>query len=196
MAASTPVRPARSDGAPPRRSAPPVKTPVWRAALSALPPRAYAGACLAAIAVTIVANAAFFQHRAAPTPATPEAVPVVARAAAPNPAAEAPQQATPATVLPPARPASAPAAAPSNADPIADLLKGSGAAAPKEDKKLVMAAQSALIKLGYVVKADGDANSATLQALADFQKRHALPVTPTINAHVVKMLSAAVAAGD
>ena len=160
--------------------------------MCALPPRAYAGACLAAIAVTIVANAAFFQHRAAPTPAPPEAVPVAARAAAPNPATETPQQATPATVLPPTRPASP---APANADPIADLLNGNSAAAPKEDKKLVMAAQSALIKLGYVVKVDGDANAKTLQALADYQKRHALPITQTINAHVVKMLSAAVAAG-
>jgi len=33
--------------------------------------------------------------------------------------------------------------------------------------------------------------AATLQAVADYEKRHALPVTQTITAHVVKTLTAA-----
>jgi hypothetical protein len=188
IAASASVRSGASSS---RRAAPAAKIPRWRAVLAALPPRAYAGACLAAIAVTIVANAAFFQHRGATSPVSPAAAPVAARAASPAPAADAqPQVASvPAAVpSPPARPTASAPAASANDDPIADLLNGG---ASKDDKKQIMAAQTALVKLGYVVKVDGDANAGTLQAIADYEKRHSLPVTPSITAHVVKILTAA-----
>jgi len=188
IAASASVRSGQGSS---RRAAPAAKIPRWRAIVASLPPRAYAGACLAAIAVTIVANAAFFQHRAAPTAASPSAAPVAVRAASPAAAADSQPQVASVPVAvpsPPARPAATAPAASANDDPIADLLNGGAA---KDDKKQVMAAQAALVKLGYVVKVDGDVTAATLQAVADYEKRHALPVTQTITAHVVKMLTAA-----
>ncbi len=58
-----------------------------------------------------------------------------------------------------------------------------------------MAAQSALAKLGYTVKVDGDTNAVTMQAIGDYEKRHNLPPTTTIGPRIVKTLTAAANAG-
>jgi hypothetical protein len=97
-------------------------------------------------------------------------------------------------VLPPARPSRVVSALGSTATPsddaIADLING---ASPHDDnRRLVLAAQSALAKLGYGLKVDGDANASTMQALGDYEKRHNLPASSAISPRIVKMLTAAV----
>ena len=61
---------------------------------------------------------------------------------------------------------------------------------------LILAAQSALAKLGYPVKADGVEGTATDQALRDFERAHGLPVTTDVNPHLVKQLTAAARAAS
>ena len=78
-------------------------------------------------------------------------------------------------------------------DQIGDFLRG----APQGDaSRLVLAAQSALAKLGYEVKSDGVLGSATQQALRDFERAHGLPLTMEITPHLLQqLLSAARASG-
>jgi len=179
--------------------------------LRGVTPRVYAGACLAAITVGIVANAVLFQHghapiaapavTAAPAPAPTEAHRDLAPTPAPTIAAAPPaQSAAPPVdasvadvrVMPPARPNDLSQDMPTGSvaragDPIGDLLR----APPKDDKKLVMAAQTALVKLGYVLKADGEANAATSRAIADFERAHNLPQTGQVTPKIVKIIVAA-----
>ena len=54
-----------------------------------------------------------------------------------------------------------------------------------------MAAQTALAKLGYAVKADGTQGAATDQALREFEKAHGLPISTEVTPHLVKQLSSA-----
>jgi peptidoglycan hydrolase-like protein with peptidoglycan-binding domain len=56
---------------------------------------------------------------------------------------------------------------------------------------LILAAQTALVKLGYTVKPDGKEGAATQQALRDFERAHWLPAAPEINERVVKQLTLA-----
>ena len=91
----------------------------------------------------------------APAPVAPEK-PVSAEDSAPP--AQSPE------ALPPARPAEAAGSPPSSSDPIANLLAGETHC----DSRLVLAAQTALAKLGYAVKPDGKECAATQQALRDF----------------------------
>ena len=103
--------------------------------------------------------------------------------------------------VPPARPAhlgaaSEPAPAPAppaprSGDAIRDLLRGDSA---KETAHLTLAAQSALVKLGYVVKADGVAGATTTQAIEMFERAHGLPASGEITPKLVKQLNAALAA--
>ena len=60
-----------------------------------------------------------------------------------------------------------------------------------DDAHLVLAAQNALIKLGYSVKADGNEGAATHQALRDFERAHGLPPTTEITPRLVRHLTAA-----
>ncbi len=78
-----------------------------------------------------------------------------------------------------------PAPAPSR-DPIAQLLKP--AAAP-EPSKTVLAAQRALMKLGYVVKPDGIMRPATRQALEKFEREHGLSVHGDLSPKVLRALT-------
>ena len=74
------------------------------------------------------------------------------------------------------------------ADEIGDLLRGEPQG---EASRLVLAAQSALAKLGYAVKPDGAFGSATQQALRDFERAHGLPLTMEITPHLLKQLASA-----
>ena len=56
---------------------------------------------------------------------------------------------------------------------------------------MIVAAQTALAKLGYAVKADGTHGAATDQALREFEKAHGLPISTEVTPHLVKQLSAA-----
>jgi hypothetical protein len=166
--------------------------------------RLYLGAGLAIGLVGIGVNALLFQHERRPAPlfgsllapfSSPSRPP--AEPPAPKPASaerDAPAAQSPAA-LPPARPAAAAAAesspsAPS--DPITDLLRGE----PRVDgAHLILSAQTALAKLGYPVKPDGNDGLATQQALRDFERAHGLPLSSDITPRLVKQLTVAARAG-
>ena len=173
----------------------------WRR-LSATPARGYAAAALTAALVGIVVNALALQHARHPAPffARP---PVVAAAPAPTPAAPPAQVAAqaaaqaaaettgaPATPTPPARPVQfGGAAASGGGDAIADVLR---ADQEQEAQKRLAAAQAALVKLGYVVKADGEPSAATSAALRDFERAHGLPPSIDVTPRLLKALTSAV----
>jgi hypothetical protein len=169
----------------------------WRLKAEHLP--LYLGAGLAVGLVGIGVNALLFQHERRPaplfgslvapfsSPAQPPAAPAV-----PKPASaerEAPAAPPPVT-LPPARPAEAAEASPS--DPITDLLRGESHV---DGTHLILSAQTALAKLGYPVKPDGNDGLATQQAVRDFERAHGLPISTEITPRLVKQLTVAARAG-
>lgn len=176
----------------PRRIAGRVKVPHLRHCLAA---------ALAAGVVGIGANALLLQRERHPAPlfgaAPVKQTPATAQAAAPAPPkpASVERQAAPApspAALPPARPAEASESAPPAPDPIAALLNGE----PHSDgPHPVLAAQTALMKLGYPVKPDGNEGPATEQALRDFERAHGLPLTTEITERLVKQLTQATRGG-
>ncbi|MGA8583085.1 MAG: peptidoglycan-binding domain-containing protein [Roseiarcus sp.] len=159
--------------------------------------RLYLGAALAIGLVGIGVNALLFQHERRPaplfgsllapfsSPSRPPAAPPVPKPASVERDASAAQ--SPAA-LPPARPAD-PA---DSSDPITDLLRGE---ARVDGAHLILAAQTALAKLGYPVKPDGNDGLATQQALRDFERVHSLPLSTEITPRLVKQLSVAARAG-
>jgi hypothetical protein len=81
-------------------------------------------------------------------------------------------------------------------DGISQLLKAppagpaptaGAAAAPR---KLVLAAQRALVKLGFVLKPDGVAGLATRQAIERYERDHGLPVRGDLSRAIIRQLSA------
>jgi peptidoglycan hydrolase-like protein with peptidoglycan-binding domain len=85
--------------------------------------------------------------------------------------------------------APAPTAAPARRDPIAALLGGEPANVTPPAAR-VMAVQKALIKSGFVLKADGQWGASTREALAGFERERKLPVTGDLSARTLKELSA------
>ncbi len=163
----------------------------------ALPPRLYIGAILSALLAGIGVNALVLQRERHPAPLFQPAP--AKKVAAPAPVAPAPMPPPAPTVAHEAAAAPVPAApipaAPSGgqrSDPIGDLLRGESP--PADDSHLVVAAQTALAKLGYPVKADGAQGGATDQALREFERGHGLPISTEITAHLVRQLTAAVRA--
>ena len=61
----------------------------------------------------------------------------------------------------------------------------------EEAQKRLAAAQTALVKLGYVVNVDGEASAATITALRDFERTHGLPPSNDVSPRLLKALSAA-----
>ena len=175
--------------------------------LSATPARGYAAAALTAALVGIVVNALALQHARHPAPFFAHA-PAVAAAAAPNPT-QAPAQvspqvpaqasaqaaaettAAPVAPTPPARPVQLGATAANGGDDaIADMLR---ADQEREAQKRLAAAQAALVRLGYVVKTDGETSAATSTALRDFERAHGLPPSNDVTPRLLKALSTAAA---
>ena len=158
--------------------------------LGATPPRGYAAAALTAALIGIVVNALALQHARHPAPffvhesATAPIAPVAPAAPIAASNASAP--------TPPTRPvalgAPAAAAATGPVDPIGDMLRTSER---EEAQKRLAAAQTLLIKLGYVVKPDGEANAATITALRDFERARGLPPSNDVSARLLKALTAA-----
>jgi hypothetical protein len=153
-----------------------------------MPARGYAAAALTAVLVGIVINALTLQHERHPAP-------FFARASAQPSPAPAPLAAQPgaeaAPPAPPARPAQLNAeasAAGSRGDAIGDILR---ADQEQEAQKQIAAAQGALIRLGYVVKTDGELNAATITALHDFEHSHGLAPSTAVTAKLLKTLTAA-----
>jgi len=161
--------------------------------LLALPARGYAGAALAAVLTAIVVNALILQHQRHPAPFFAAHPP--AAEAPPTPTAKA-REPGPVAVLPPARPAALASDAGSPAggrgvDAIGEVLREE---ADKEAQKSILAAQNALIKLGYALGADGTLDAATAAALRDFERAHALPLSTEVTPRLLKHLTAAAAA--
>jgi peptidoglycan hydrolase-like protein with peptidoglycan-binding domain len=77
-------------------------------------------------------------------------------------------------------------------DQIGDLLRGKPVA---DESRLIRAAQSALAKLGYPVKADGAEDRATRRALRDFERAHGLALNIEVSSQLVSQLTTAVQAG-
>jgi hypothetical protein len=144
-------------------------------------------------------------------PATVAAVTPPAGPATPKPAeqvqaepAEAPAPLTmPAPVQRPHHAAADSAISPSKPkqdDAIAKLLKASTAPATgdktpaktqdKENPKTIMAAQHALMKLGFVVKPNGTFGPATKAALESFERDQHLPVKGEMSRKILRQLSA------
>ena len=172
--------------------------------------RLYLGAALAVVLIGIGVNALVLQRERHPAPLFGPP-PSPSSSPAPGPAAPLPPQAasadrdssapetSPATSLatqpatPPARPTDTVEATPSRAsDPITDLLRGE---ARGDATRLVAAAQTQLVKLGYPVKPDGNEDAATQQALRDFERAHGLPLSTEITRRLVKQLTQAARAG-
>jgi hypothetical protein len=176
--------------------------------------RGYAGAALTAVLTGIVVNALTLQHARHPAPFFARPLPVAAPAAprasapaAPKPEAQAaakpetqvapkPEAPSPIAVLPPERPAGLSAAAnpappARHTDAIGDILRET---AVKGDQREILTAQNELIKLGYSLRADGVADSATLTAMHEFERAHSLPVSNEVTTRLLRHLAAAVAA--
>jgi hypothetical protein len=165
--------------------------------LRALPARVYVAAAVLALLAGIGVNALVLQsqrHPApifAPSPAKISPAPLNAIPAPPPPPPDAGREAAapvPAAPPPPARQTPAAATVSRSADQIGNWLRGEGQG---DDAHLVLAAQNALVKLGYAVKADGNEGAATHQALRDFERAHGLPSTTEITPRLVKQLDAA-----
>ncbi len=165
--------------------------------LRALPARVYVVAAVLALLVGIGVNAVVLQtkrHPApifAPSPAKISPAPLNAIPAPAAPSPDAGREAAapvPAAPPPPGRQSPAAATASRSTDQIGNWLRGEGQA---DDAHLVLAAQTALVKLGYPVKADGNEGAATHQALRDFERAHGLPPTTEITPRLVKQLDAA-----
>ncbi len=134
--------------------------------------RYYLGAAMSVALIGIGVNALLLQRERHPAPLFGLAPP--GPMAAPAPAPAAPQKlvstedntppAQSPEALPPVRPAEAAKSSSSTSDPIADLLAGE----THSDARLIMAAQTALVKLGYTVKPDGKEGAATQQSVAGF----------------------------
>ena len=89
--------------------------------------------------------------------------------------------------------------APPPHDVISQLLKAPPApparptrqsAAPAPSSKLVLAAQRALVKLGFVLNPDGVARASTRQAIERYERDHGLPVHRDLNPALIRQLSA------
>jgi peptidoglycan hydrolase-like protein with peptidoglycan-binding domain len=99
--------------------------------------------------------------------------------------------------VPPTRPADLGAliestsGSPHGGDPIRDLLRSDSGGKDGDAKKLTIAAQSALIKLGFTIKADGVVGASTQQAIQQFERQHNLTPSGEITPKLVKQLNVA-----
>lgn len=176
------------------------------AAILRHPARILGVVLFAGVFTAIAINALYMQS--SPHPAPIFSGPVVARPAAPPApaprpadlaaaaqrnqtppvaAAPAPVVAPPVQSAPPARETAAP-----KGDAIGALLSGGMAPAPAavDTGARVLAAQKALVKLGYVLKADGLMGGSTRKALEMFEQTRKLPVTGELNARTLRELAA------
>ena len=159
------------------------------------PARTIAGATLAAVLTGIVLNALLMQKERRLAPSFAESKPAAAAVEPPARPAPAPAivESAPIVVQPPARPIGLGAAGdgvpvppPRSNDPIRELLRDA-----KDGTHLTIAAQTALIKLGFPLKADGVEGASTEQAIAQFERAHGLAASSEITPKLVKQLSAA-----
>lgn len=149
----------------------------------------YIGAAFSALLVGIGVNALLLQRERHPAPlfrpagrhASPASSALPVRP--PVSADLVPAASTPAPAPP--KPATG-EERPRPPDQIGELLRE----IPRDDR-VILAAQSALARLGYPVKLDGVEGIATEQALRDFERSHGLPVTTDVTPRLVKQLTVA-----
>lgn len=181
--------------------------------------RAYPAATLgviggAALICGILVNALVLQTQRHPAPLFAAPAPHQTAPASVSPAPVLPAPATPAVVPQPAprpanlapvvaekpAPAQRPAArepaareaaeAPPRGDAIASLLRAGAAPQGGEASRTVQGAQRALVKLGFVLRADGVMGGTTRQAIERFERDRGLPVRGDLTPKIIKMLSA------
>jgi hypothetical protein len=192
---SRPARSAQSSSGIARRMA---------SGLKALPTRIYVIGGLSALLVAIGVNALVLQSERHPAPlfasppariapAPPPSNPIPAPAPAPS-RLDSDESLPPAPVpTPPVRTGAVSTTSARAPDQIGAWLRNES---QNDDSRLVLAAQNALVKLGYAVKADGNQGAATHQALRDFERAHGLPSTTEITPRLVKQLTAAARAAS
>ncbi len=158
-------------------------------------PNRIAGTLLAGLIIAICVNALVLQQSRHPAPLFRKSFALPASVAQPRPAKvtlNAQPTRDPIDQLlrstAPERPGAEGAEA--NPDSISQLLKSEAAQNPGEASKTVLAAQRALIKLGFVVKPDGIVGGATRQAIEQFERDHGLPVQGELSPKVLRELSA------
>ncbi len=160
----------------------------------------FLAAALSVALVGIGVNALLLQHERHPAPlfgfAPPRRpVPAPAPAASPLPRPVSVEHVPPAPIspaVPPARPAAAAQSSAPASDPIAALLAGE---THDDGSHLIVAAQTALARLGYPVKPDGKEGAETEQALREFERAHGLPPATEITERLVKQLTQAARGG-
>ena len=176
--------------------------------LTRRPVRTIVGATATALVTGIILNAVMFQtgrHPAplfggpgittaamkpatppmpAPRPASVAQAAQVASAPAPAPSTRASEP------LAPAPRAAEPVPAAGKKDAIAALLKGEGIADPVLPPARVAAVQKALIKTGFILRADGVMGATTRQALERFEQERKLPVTGDLSPRTLRELAA------
>ncbi|MDR3408816.1 MAG: peptidoglycan-binding protein [Methylovirgula sp.] len=176
-------------------------------------PNRIAGALLVGIAVAIAVNALELQTSRHPAPlfghATLPQQPPAPAAQAPQPESQAaariapaPQPvATPAPADPlgqfirqdeqtmPRHRAVTAAAPPARPDRISQILE-ENSGPPPAPSRTVLAAQRALVKLGYVLRADGIDGEATHRAIVQYESDRHLPARGELSAKLLRQLSA------
>ncbi|PNE11822.1 MAG: hypothetical protein CR217_06440 [Beijerinckiaceae bacterium] len=178
--------------------------------------RILATGCFVATATAILLNALVWQRtrhpaplflRAAPAPAAPAKEPTIARLIAvpppqPQPAVtpfqahDKPVEKPPLEMPAGGYPRQTRVNSPPPRDEILQLLKvpparpNTEAAAPATRGKSVLAAQRALVKLGFVLNPDGVAGAATRQAIERYERDHGLAVHGEVTPALSRQLSA------
>lgn len=74
-------------------------------------------------------------------------------------------------------------------DPIGQLLSGGAATTDGPDKN-VLAAQKALLKLGYVLRADGVLGGGTRRAIEKFERDNGLPAKGELTPKIMRQITA------
>lgn len=160
--------------------------PGWARALAPKKKSTVAGAALAAMMIGIVVNALALQHGRRLALA-PDPTAVAAIKPAPTPVVRAPAHAVETPTPAPRPTVVALARAQKSDDAIADFLR---AQAP-EKRRLTLAAQEALVKLGFSIKATGALDAQTRSALREFEKSRHMTASTEISAKLVRALKAA-----
>jgi len=191
----------------------PRKASAVLAFLTRRPGRTLAGVLVAAVATGIVLNAVMFQTGQHPSPLfgspraaapAPRSVAAAPPMPAPRPASLAPSAPVASAPAPVVRASETPAAAPRVAsreaepapapvaakkDPIAALLNGETPQEAAAPAARVAAVQKALIKSGFVLRADGVMGASTRQALERFERDRRLPVTGDLSPRTLRELA-------
>lgn len=133
--------------------------------------------------------------RGAVSPIAPPVQQAAVPAPAPRPASFTPAQVEkPVARAPIAEPVESVKEQPKSRDAIAALIRGNvpqvAATTAPDASKTVLAAQKALVKLGFVLKPDGVMGGTTRQAIEIYERNHKMPVRGDLTPKIMGLLSA------